>query len=521
MSSGRASPDHYGHLDTHIIQWDCSCEPVDNSKRSVKLGHYWQTHNAAIVEQDDKKKFAKFADGILVKDHTRSNFPPEPDSHVLRLHVKDGRGRDGVWTHRNIVEHSWESWKREHRSTLWIDQNKIQMQAWSHDAFWIVNLGAAFEDRELEFTGAGFLSMVCEKSGAPTPGGRTPTATPGAPPPGPPTASGNVGGGSTGGGGSGTGPGGAGDQSGGPGSGPSGPRSSTDGEAPQRTGSGKKALGALAFNIGKRAGIVTDGGSIAALWHVLHITPGASLVTPEKATSENIKDCKVDGGTASVAASGRTAPKVRPEEQQELGLRGDVNFVFGTTLAHIAIVPPPARPKDEGDCILKGHIYIDEPAPFPPAREMNKDTISPQPVLKRKIDRGLHVWMRFPCSSISSFVTNYVSSFFTSYIRSTFSVFSKSCDSRISSLLSSMYGSSGAGTGEDAPKYQYECEDGGSSTGSFASGGSGSGFNPGARSNWTPTLRSDRGTPYATVEDASNEQPETPGTESLSPAEMG
>jgi hypothetical protein len=405
------------------------------------------------------------------------------------------------------VGHHKDAAGREHRSTLLIDDCVKQLQAWLMDPFWIVDLGAGFKDDELDFTPAGFLTRLCS-SGVPTPsrgpGALTPTPSRGARiPAGTPT------------------PG----QPGIP-TGPSIPtgvgfggripvgQTTTAPQGPRVTGAGGKKLGALAQNIAKNAGFITDGSrSVASFWHVFHLFPDDPRIDLDPVSSAN--NPPRQRGQRTPTPGGGTK-RCRPDTPRDLALRGDVNFLMGNQLVHLAIVPPACKIPIAGDRLVVGHLFIHTPAPLPPAYEMETDPMSPQPVLPRKTDRGLAVWMCIPDPStiVSHFVTSYfttvispfVKSCLTMWHRTVVSPFVKSCISSI------MWGSSSSD--EDAPKYQYPPEDGGSMT---------SVFDPGARSNWveTPDGHDRDAVQHAPQPEASGLQPEFPPFESLPPGSMG
>lgn len=509
VKSGRPTPPHYRHSQSHIIHWDCSREPADNFTRVDKLGNYWQTWGAAVVEQDYETRHAKFSDDMVLKNRLRSQFPEEPDNWVLRWHVKDGRGRDCVWANRLQVGHHKDAATREHRSTLLIDDCRRQLQAWLMDQFWIVKLGAGFTDDELDFTPAGFLTRLCTTNvptpsrgpGALTPtpsrGPRIPAGTPTPGQPGIPTGQSIP-----------TGVGFGGRI-------PVGQTQPQDGQGPRVRGAGGKELGALALNLAKNAGFVTDGSrSVASLWHLFHLFPDDPRIELDPVSSANNEPRQTRG--QRVPAGGGVQRICRPDRPRDLALRGDFNMVMGTDLVHLGIEDPPCKKRLSGDHLVIGRLFKHTPSPAPPAYEMETDPMSPQPVLPRMLQKGLAVWMCIPNPStvVSHFVTSYFSTFISPFVKSCLtSYFSTFISPFVKSCISSIVW--GADTyADDCPKYQYPPEDGGSMT---------SVFNPNDRSNWTETPDGhDRdAVEHQPQPDASGLQPEQPPSLILNPNTIG
>jgi len=248
--------------------WDLSNQPETND-REKKLGRADPTRGAAFFDWDEEAQSGKIADGLTNRGSTITSIRHfEPDNFVLRLHTELGRGKDGVWALRNIVEHENLAAERGHRSTMWIDQCPDQHWAYSQDAFWIKKLSASVAHREVQFNGAGFLSMLLEKDKGTTfkLGGTLkffgalfipPIIVKGGVP-----VSQN-------------------------------PPSKQQATAAERA--------ALMLNISKRGGYATDGKDCGQLWHVLHIGAGDTAATGLDTVNKIKITTGGAGGTGSFA----------------------------------------------------------------------------------------------------------------------------------------------------------------------------------------------------------------------------
>lgn len=340
----------YGQNQSLLPLWDCSGRPSKND-RLLKLGQSIAQRGVAIFSFDRKNRATQIVDGLHGSDvNTIAQF--EPDNWVPRLHTPGGRGPDNVWALRLVVEHDNKSDKLEHRSTIWVDQCEQQHWAWSMDALWVVNLQASVADQEIQFNGAGFLDQLYGASA----GGRRSSgfrgtsrqgvsnaADPNAPivPIRPPTP--------TQGG------------SGGPGQ-------------TQAAGTGA-TRGALAINISKVGGFLSDGELIGQIWHIL------SIPEPEKATP------KPKDGTCA------------PYKKSEAAIRGDVAFHLDADLASLSFCDESqtaGSEYDEGDLIFGQHIVLDDVNELPPDRENQDDLDSNQPELPRRDRKGIWVCIRVP-----------------------------------------------------------------------------------------------------------------------------
>ena len=151
----------YGIFRGTLTPWDFSFKPTKNfgNSRGAKIGRGDQVHFGAIESTNPDSLRSRLIDGVSV-GRTPSRFPLEPDNWVLRLHTEGGLGRDNVWSHRMIVEHNHFAKNRDHRSTIWVDQEDSQIWAFSQDAFWITKRRASVAHDELDFDAAGFLKGV-------------------------------------------------------------------------------------------------------------------------------------------------------------------------------------------------------------------------------------------------------------------------------------------------------------------------------------------------------------------------
>lgn len=161
----RPADQEYGVVKGMIGYWDVSNEPKDNGDRLKKLGKGDVAHGVTVLKFDLKTLRNELADGYTTElTDVVTRRMHEPDNWALRLHMDKGRGRDGVWAIRNIVDHENRHDERTHRSTIWINQCKKQEWAWSADAVWILDLMAPVKHDELYFDPAGYLGMARSKN---------------------------------------------------------------------------------------------------------------------------------------------------------------------------------------------------------------------------------------------------------------------------------------------------------------------------------------------------------------------
>lgn len=161
---------------------------------------------------------------------------------------------------------------------------------------------------------------------------------------------------------------------------------SDSGHLPAMSGKGKgnTTRGLRTLNVDKRGGSFSDGKLIAGIWHVLHLgAKGGAVTTPTKTkgrptvTSNRIGRPTVTGECAVV------------DEADGL-LRGDVEFAVLAKKAHLAIVDK-VFPKTFGDPLV-GHLFIDPvPLALPPSKELDKNPLSNQVELLRRLHQSLRV----------------------------------------------------------------------------------------------------------------------------------
>lgn len=124
-------------------------------------------------------------------------------------------------------------------------------------------------------------------------------------------------------------------------------------------GGALETRGALAQNISKKGGYLSDGVRFAQLWH---------LVTY----------CGLSGAAGSTVAA-----QCAPTTKDELGLRADVTFISKTDKYHFT--PLPNGPTPTFGTIAVGYMYIypNDP-PVPDAPDVADDSKSNQPILPKK-----------------------------------------------------------------------------------------------------------------------------------------
>ncbi len=151
-------PRHGQSVDA-LVLWDLSGGAVLN-ERDLKLGNQLGQRGVAVGLYDPLLAAWMLADGDHGGADFTSNVMLEPDNWNLRLHSQGGKGRDNVWAHRLIADHSNPAQTRANRSSHVIDQEMAQEWAGLDDIFRIVEKQTAVDDPELHYTMAGFLAMV-------------------------------------------------------------------------------------------------------------------------------------------------------------------------------------------------------------------------------------------------------------------------------------------------------------------------------------------------------------------------
>lgn len=152
----------YGTDDSYNKWWDLSEKPKDNKDRVKKLGSFWQTLGAAVVEFDKFRNLPKWSDGAFV-GKIKTNVPVDPDYMVIRQHKDD---RDLVWAWRLPLDNANPGDKNTHRSVMFIDQCPTQHWAWGIDLLKIINIATPTGDKDLQFTPAGFNEGLGEGKGS-------------------------------------------------------------------------------------------------------------------------------------------------------------------------------------------------------------------------------------------------------------------------------------------------------------------------------------------------------------------
>lgn len=128
---------------------------------------------------------------------------------------------------------------------------------------------------------------------------------------------------------------------------------------------------ALAFNVAKNAGFITDGVNIGQLWHIF------SIGKQDEAGSTTTSECQ-------------------PKEKKEGLLRGDVQFHVGTDLCHLGISDEENTDPECGQPYI-GRLFVrDEKSAKGPSKELSKDPNSNHKELKRKLKKSLWVLIRVP-----------------------------------------------------------------------------------------------------------------------------
>jgi hypothetical protein len=130
---------------------------------------------------------------------------------------------------------------------------------------------------------------------------------------------------------------------------------------------------ALAFNIAKNAGFMTDGRYVAQLWHVLHI-----------------------GIPGQVGQTSTEDPPCQPNEKAVGGLRGDVPFVVGEDFCHLGISDFTTSDEECGQPFIGRLFKYNTKSAMGPAGDLREDKKSNHAPLSRKDDKGLWLYVKIP-----------------------------------------------------------------------------------------------------------------------------
>ena len=137
-------------------------------------------------------------------------------------------------------------------------------------------------------------------------------------------------------------------------------------------GAGNDSRSCLMQSVEHRGGHYTDGRVAAQFWHVIHIHAESAGAPGE--TEEGDPECS--------------------EVSPQLGcLRGDVEYDFDGTLAHIGMVP---QVPIELEFPVMGWHWFGPPAPLPPDRELYTDPNSNQTIISRMLHQSIRPWVKIP-----------------------------------------------------------------------------------------------------------------------------
>ena len=338
LFAGKPQTHGFGATDLQFKWHDYSTAPSKNN-RLAKLGHFWQTHVSAVAAYDVARKRVITSDGTY-GSAVRQVVPMEPDNGVLRDHG----GRDRVLALRLLVDHENKFDSVKNRASLVMDQCSKQNFGFLSDLFWPKRLGAPGSFLRLNGAGIpvgvpGGLGAVGSAVGGGVSGAAQSALAKQAQAPTNKSLSLGITGGASKGAGGGGG------------------------------GSVQKVLAALCLNVAKRAGFVTDGKDVAPLEHVLAFAP-------------------IFGSTQADDDDG---PECGKATRRQLGLRMDVAFISGPAVAPLAFgdAAPTAGDIATGEHWISGLAAIGGP----PMAEHPK---SKQPILARKPNAGIHVFVRIP-----------------------------------------------------------------------------------------------------------------------------
>ena len=310
---------HFGVARNLFVPWDMSRGPKDNKDKIRKYGSGDGSHAIAIRSFDHdgfNKQFkrAELADGFTGANPTEiSSFALfDPASWVLRMHEKEGKGKDNNWAVRLQTDHGEKAQERNHRSTIFVDNCDNQRWAWSQDLTWVINTKTDIDHDEIKFDKAGFL-----------------------------------------------------------------PQLKTKGKK------GEKTRGALALNVSKRGGFITDGVKYGQLWHVLNLPSADAAPTPPPGST-----VVSGGGGTTVSGGGSTScPEIT---KGQLALRGDVLFDTADGLAPLAIK---GKLEPTGGKVLTGHHWVHLPVPSKPTKEVADDDSSNHQIHSKSNPYGLWVFV--------------------------------------------------------------------------------------------------------------------------------
>lgn len=336
-SASKNEEREHGLLKRTVVLWDESLDPADNSDRAAKMGMHDGTLFGVVAEFDEETQKSFLADGFIRGAGVVGSRRANPDCWALRLTEPEGKGKASHVDVRLIVDDVNRDSERTNLSTMFIDQCATQNWAFCRDLFKIRSLGATNDHDELAFTPAGFLWAV------------------------------------------------------------------------KKTGGKLLDRACLGQNISKRAGEITDGILDAASWHTMHISAGSKALKPlpkpkPKPTARIPFSGGLPGGPGSTVVEDRpastpgdTTSEDRAEEGGGCGdpslslgtLRGDMEWDFAGVLAHLVVKD--RFPMTKGR-ILTGHMFIDEPFPTPPAKELDQeDDVSNQVIIPRVTNQGLWI----------------------------------------------------------------------------------------------------------------------------------
>jgi hypothetical protein len=152
---------------------------------------------------------------------------------------------------------------------------------------------------------------------------------------------------------------------------------------------GESTRGALALNVSKRGGFVTDGVKYGQLWHVLNLPSAGAAPTPPPGTT--VVSGGGSGGTTVSGGGSTSSGSCANAVEGQLALRGDVLFDTKDGLAHLKLSGggEPTNGK-----LLVGWLFVSGPGPSKPPVETARDASSNQKELNKKNPRGIWCWVK-------------------------------------------------------------------------------------------------------------------------------
>ena len=150
---------------------------------------------------------------------------------------------------------------------------------------------------------------------------------------------------------------------------------------------GESIRGALALNVSKRGGFVTDGVQYGQLWHVLNLQ---SATTPPSGGGTVISGGG-SGGTTVSGGGSTSSGSCGNVVQGKLALRGDVLFDTQQGLAHLKISGAPHETQGKS---LTGWHWVGSPDPSRPPKEMARDISSNHDELYKTNPGALWVFVK-------------------------------------------------------------------------------------------------------------------------------